>query len=394
MTALLRQENDAWSLRSAHAAARRGPLTTVEAALLDFVRPGGTLAPALTGPEWERVVALAVREQVSPLVLAALRERHGAAPASALTALEQVSLRTAAHGAAAYAQLTAVLQCLRAAGVAAALIKGAALARFAYGDSALRPFNDLDLLISRRDYPAADRAVREAGYVTLQVGRRSLGAGEQVYWDPSWRHVPIDLHWRFDADPLRLGLDYDAMLRRACAGTIDAEPVLVLSPADTLVALSAHFVKHLWGSRPRLRYLRDMAEVVRRHRVDWGAVASAAVEAPRARSPLRLALAAAACLTDASVPAEVFRALAPSRGTRVDRYLRGLVCRRILRRDTPFAALIQVAAVRWLDRDAWDVYPRLTAAVLDTQGRRVFSRLRRHRRPRGRQAASSARRTA
>src|SRR5579864_8188709 len=344
-------------------------LSAAERTVLDLVHPNGPTVPPLTGAEWDRVVALAVREQVAPLVLAGLRQGCGGeVPASVLIALETISLRTSAHAAAAYEQLTAVLRRLRAAGTAVALIKGAALARFAYADSTLRPFNDLDLLVSRHELVAVDRALREAGYATAPAGAHGRrDAGERVYWDPAWRRVPIDVHWRFDADPLSLGIDYEAVLRRARAEVIDTAPVLVLSPADTLVALSAHFVKHLWGSQPRLRYLRDIAEIVRGSRVDWDVLAETTMKAPMASSPLRLTLSAAARLTGARVPGGVLAALAASRGARADRWICDVVCGRILRRDAPVAALIQVAVMRWLDRDIWDTYPRLTAAVVRVQ---------------------------
>jgi hypothetical protein len=197
-------------------------------------------------------------------------------------------------------------------------------------------------------------------------------AGEEAYWDPSWRRAPIDVHWRFDMAPVCLGLDYEAILRRTGVEMIGTEPVLVLSPADTLVALSAHFVKHLWIGQPRLRYLRDIAEVAQRLRVDWDRVAETAVETPMTRSPLRTALSAAARVAGAPVPADVLRRLAPSRGTYVDRCLANVTCRRILRRQTwPFPTVGQIAAMRWLDRDAWDVYLRLGAAAATSRWRRL-----------------------
>jgi len=55
----------------------------------------------------------------------------------------------------------------------------------------------------------------------------------------------------------------------------------------------------------------------------------------------------------------------------MDRYLRERIVRRILHGDPPLAALVQVAAMRWLDEDTAGNYPRLAAAVLNVQGRRV-----------------------
>jgi len=355
---------------------RRQPFPSVEDALLDLVHVGGGPIPRLTEGTWSRLAGLAVREQIWPLVFAAIQSRPGAeVPAGARAALEQSTQRTAAYVRAAYEQLAAALKGLREAGVTPALIKGAALARFAYTDAALRPFSDLDVLIPARDRAATGRALAAAGYVTAGTDRRVLEeAGEQTYWDPSWRRAPIDVHWRFDAAPVCLGLDYEAILRRAGAQTIGTEPVLLLSPADTLVALCAHFVKHLWGGQPRLRYLRDIAEVARRLPVDWDRVMKTAVEAPMTRSPLRNALSAAARVTGAPIPADVISRLAPSRGVSVDRRLTALTCRRILRRQTwPFPAVVQIAAMRWLDKDTWEIYPKLGRAVASMRWHRIIA---------------------
>ena len=347
---------------------------SAELALLDLLHVEGGSIPLLTDANWDRVVALAVREQVCPCVLASVRTRPGAeVPASARITLERMCSRTEAYGVIAHDQLSVLIRSLRAAGIAAVPIKGVALARFMYADGSLRPFNDLDLLISHRHRAAADRVLREAGYVTIPTAARALeDHGAQVYWDPSWRRLPVDVHWRFDAAPVWFGLDYEGMLRRAQVEMIETEPVHVLSPADMLVALSAHFVKHLWWGQPRLRYLRDIAEVTHRFRVDWGRVVDTAVEAPMIRSPLRVTLSTAARLTGALVPVEVISNLAPSRGLYVDRCLLALTRRRILRRqDWPFKPFVQIAAMRWLDGDTWDVYPKLAAWVVGSRWRRL-----------------------
>jgi hypothetical protein len=352
-----------------------------EAALLNLVRIDTGPMPRIPVSEWDRVALLARREQVSPLVWAAVQERGcESVPPSARTALERASVRSASHAANAYRQLTVTLHLLRNAGVTVVLIKGAALARFVYADRGSRPFHDLDLLIPPHHCNVAHRALREAGYATASADNDRVlhTPGERVYWDPTWRRVPIDLHWRLDTAPLYLGLDCTPMLRRARVEVVGAEPVQVLSPADWIVALAAHFVKHWWWGQPRLRYLRDVAEIARRYRVDWDVVAQTARAAPAARSPLRFTLSAASELMGASVPGAVLDALAPHRGARVDRYLRQRTRRRILKcRDWPLAVLLQVAAMRWLDRDSVSIYPCLAAWVLRSRARRVLASLRR-----------------
>lgn len=349
-----------------------GSRITAAQLFVDLLRPDGGTPPVPSKREWDLLSALAVREQMSALVLAAANQRYGdSVPEEIRGALVDDDNRARAHAAAAFEQLAAVLRRFCRAGVAVALIKGAALSRFAYPGGG-RGFLDLDLFVRASDRGAAARVLQEAGYVTVRDRARAVeNAGEQVYWDPSWRRVPIDVHWRLDSAPVCLGLDHDGMLRRARSENVDTEPVLLLTPADTLVALSAHFVKHVWGCRPRLRYLRDVAEVTRRWSVDWGQVAQAAVDAPRARSPLRVTLGTAAELMGAPVAPAALGRLAPRGGALVDRYLRASIRRRVLEGDAGAAALLQVALMRWLDGDTASIFPRLLADFFDSRTRRL-----------------------
>lgn len=378
-----------------------GVPTAAEQLLVALLRPDGGAPAAPFRREWDRFAALAAREQVSSLVLAATIERYGAVvPEEVRRALAAADARSRAHAAAAYVQLAALLRRFRRAGVAAALLKGAALSRFVYAGGG-RGFHDLDLLVPLSDRGAAERVLIQAGYTTDHAATVD-DVGERVYWDASWRRVPVDVHWRLDAGPVSLGLNCDGMLRRALSGTVEGEPVLLLGPADMLVALAAHFVKHVWGCRPRLRYLRDMAEVTRCCSVDWGQVVEAAVTAPRARSALRTTLGTAAELLGAAVAPAALDRLAPLRGPAVNRYLGALIRRRLLRGDTASAALLQVALMRWLDKDTVRVYPglvasllevrtrRLAAGVLGVRGRRALRRLRLRSRRSGAATAGAA----
>jgi hypothetical protein len=359
----------------AHEDGRRSGPPSAEDVLVDLLHIDGRAIPSLTGRQWDRVTGLALHEQVWSLASEAVRTRPGGAvPVSTRTVLERMRLRSAAHAGAAYAQAAGVMSLFRTAGVPAALIKGGALAWFTYGDGGLRPFGDLDLLISPRDRAGAHEALCAAGYATLPAASVAA-AGARTYWDPERRRFPVDLHWRFETAPLELGLDYEGMLRRAAAGKIEGEPVLLLSPADMLVALAAHSLKHLLWGQPRLRYLRDIAEITIRCRPEWDQVTAAVARAPKARSPVRLALIAASRLLGARVPDQTIAALAPVRGRYLDRRLAAAACRRLVSPAWPFKASVQIAAMRWLDRDDVGVYLKLLEWVAKSRWHRFASSL-------------------
>lgn len=332
-----------------------------EGALLQLIHPDGRPLPPLTEHVWREVLTLAHREQVSPLLFRSVDEgRAGSVPEEVRAELADAFRQAADRAEAALPQLTHVVQALAAEGVTCVALKGASLALLTYPDRALRPFTDLDVLVREKDRGEADRVLRRLGYV---AARGHPHKGAQDYFDPSWRRLPVDIHWRYDAYPHRLGIDYAAVF--AAAQAAGRPPVFHLSPADMVVALSTHLVKHLWFGDPKLRYLRDIAEVTRHHPVQWSRLAQAAQDAPPIRSPLRITLTAAAVLLGASVPPHVIDALQPRRGTRLDRQLLTRLEARILQRDSPLDALLQVAAMRWIDGEDYAGYARLVRAVGD-----------------------------
>ncbi|HLJ60346.1 MAG TPA: nucleotidyltransferase family protein [bacterium] len=337
-------------------------MSPAEHALLDLLRDG---RPATVLPDgtWETILALAQREGISSIVCA--RVRGGApatgVPASASATLTRQYNEGAQRTARAYAELETVLRALAAAGVRAMLLKGAALARFIYEDTSLRPFTDLDLLVPADEIAVAAQAMRGAGYAPGGPERRT-GAYEHCYFAPSWQRLPVDIHWQY-AEPFHaIDMDYAGLFARAALVQVGHETALLPSPEDLLVALSVHVARETWESKPVLRYLYDAAETMRRHRVDWDRLVACARASRHLRAPLRLTLRAAQALLDADVPAPVLAAIRPRRGHSIDRLVQRRAWTTVLRRPSPLEALVRIAVMRWADGDA---SPRYAALVAD-----------------------------
>ena len=83
---------------------------------------------------------------------------------------------------------------LRSAGISSILLKGAAIARWLYRDGGARPYVDVDLLVSPRDFDAAKAALAELGYVHWLEGAAAceIGPNEEELLNPAG--VCIDLH--------------------------------------------------------------------------------------------------------------------------------------------------------------------------------------------------------
>lgn len=291
------------------------------------------------------------------------------------------SYRHAAQAAGtAYAQLADVLRALHAHGVSVVLLKGAALARFTYGDAALRPFADLDLLVRSDQVEAAHQALRSAGYAIVgeapsptdlawrharayfdpagsQGGRGPEGAGARAA-----ARIPVDLHWRLAGYPLMLETEPN-LFALAVPVAIECDRALIPSSTAMLVALAIHFTRDVWYGKPRMRYVRDVAEVVRRHAIDWESLREAVRRVPLVRTPVFLVLSAAKSLLGASISDEMLGTLWPRAHGPLERYLLHRTSRCLLRQDRPHEAFLQIALMRWLDAPSPGAYARWLSAV-------------------------------
>jgi hypothetical protein len=258
--------------------------------------------------DWNFILRAAAEHGVAPLLLRNLSSAGAtAAPAAQLASLKDhvraASVRTLVLA----AELIRILDALRAADIQGIPYKGPVLAVQAYGDLALREFEDIDLVLRQRDIASADRVLRSTGYsrefppIFAPGERSSLIPGEYNYRDRE-RRLIAELHTErtlrhFPAPP-----DLDALALRLASVCLSGHDLRTFSPEDTLVFLCVHGSKDFWQ---RLVWVADVAELLASHpQIDWLRVYAFA-DAVRARRMLHLGLALAHRLFPISVPDEV-----------------------------------------------------------------------------------------
>ena len=156
--------------------------------------------------------------------------------------------------------------------------KGPALSQSLYGDCGLRSFSDLDLMISASDFDRAKVALAGIGYspakkLSPAIERFWLQYGyEQSFDGPAGKNV-VELQWALLSKFYAVDLKVDDLLARSVIAIVGGCPMRCLSAEDSLLVLSLHAAKHLWG---RLIWLVDIAETLRTMKVDYGLVTSRA----------------------------------------------------------------------------------------------------------------------
>lgn len=262
--------------------------------------------------DWNEIAELAVRQGVAPLLFKHIKTSNTKAdvPDTAWKRLRMAYFASAEWDRRLYRDLQTVIRCLRTRGIKVIVLKGAFLAEAVYGDAALRPMGDLDLMVRRAELPKAQTALLNAGSVlqeaTCKASRRRRSMG---LWLSGG--VAVDLHWTIVSASGSLSIDPDGLWARARPARIAAVNVLALSPEDLLLHLCVHAsFKDRFGNG--LRHLCDITETIRCYQpeMDWEQVAERAREWGASRY-VGLSLVLALELLGAAVPNGVLEQLVP-----------------------------------------------------------------------------------
>lgn len=135
------------------------------------------------------------------------------------------------------------------------LLKGSAFASDLYGDIALRPMADLDLLIPFQQYPQAVALLQKLNFAPPTPFPFHNRAG--WYWNecalvrPGTPPLTVELHWQLLDIPFYAQQLPESLLRqRAVEVMIAGVPALSLAPDDHLLHLCAHNLYHHAGQHP------------------------------------------------------------------------------------------------------------------------------------------------
>ena len=252
-------------------------LATPEMELLyACVAPQPTLGSVVRSIDWTRFLQLATNHHVVPLVHRNLRnaERNGwPIPGEYLAYLQRLCQGIAASNLRATGILHRLQAGLAAEGIQAVPIKGPALAVLAYGDTALRQFEDLDLLVPQEDMPRAVAWLERDGYV----------AGELPAADNRGCYFSSLQDWWLQkiGDPLHMGLkpvlishllcvsDSVRYMMAACLSLVTrAGPILQApGPEAMFLAVCADGTNEMWT---KLASVADVAALLAAYpKADW-----------------------------------------------------------------------------------------------------------------------------
>ena len=211
-----------------------------------------------------------------------------------------------------------VLRLLDASGIDALVLKGAAMVRY-YGELALRPMSDVDVLVRPEDARRAIGILQDAGWCR-RLGPPFTDGFFTVHYGWPFRHPSggeVDLHWYLFDQSCVPGVDAE-LWQTARPAALGGYPIRVLGSTEQLMHVCVHGTE--WDTVPTLRWVADAVTVLRTAAgdVDWDRLV-------RQAQRHRVVASTEATLTylkdrfGAPVPQTALRALAAAPTTRRER---------------------------------------------------------------------------
>ncbi|MBC7232587.1 MAG: nucleotidyltransferase family protein [Chloroflexi bacterium] len=318
------------------------------------------------GLDWAYLIQTALRHSTMPLLYQRLATLCPAKiPDKPLTQLQAHFRNNARRNFFLTGELLRCLHWLNSHGILAVPYKGPLLAAAAYGDFALRQFDDLDILLHEGDVVKARHLLVSQGYLPeFQLNRaqeaaylRSQSAYKLVRDEGT---LIIELHWRIVEDYFTFPLDPEQLWERLEPAPLAGKEVQTLSAEDLLLILCVHGTKHCWA---RLGWVCDVARLIHtRQEMDWEQIIGQA-NALGAERMLFLGLFLAHDLLGAALPEAVWKRM---QGDTAAKSLAKQVKMQILRDTGEPPGILEAslfhlkARERWRDRVRYSIRLAIT----------------------------------
>ncbi len=232
------------------------------------------------GPDWGRLLALANRHGVMPLLYRSIS--HGcpqAVPQEWMARLRMQYMKNTARNVMKTDELLKLLDLFKEKGIEAIPIKGPALSQTAYGDIALRMFSDLDILMSVDNVLQAKKVLVSNGYKPIfnfdfAQEKAFLRTDCEYNFINAVSGDLLEIHWRIAPPSHSLDIEVKDIMSHTKNLTLERRNILMISFEDQLIALCIHGAKHRWVENT-LKMICDIAVLVNNCKcIDWNSIIS------------------------------------------------------------------------------------------------------------------------
>lgn len=226
---------------------------------------------------WDYFIRMASSHRVAPIVFTAMKQHEllETIPETTQQRLRQSYLECMVRSMAYHEELITILERFKNAGVPILILKGAALAEGLYGDSWIRPSNDIDILVHRKAMDSIPRIMAELGY-TLTEEYRPLDFYERHHFhfvylkDNEFMNYVTEIHWDLFPPSLPVHFDMDAIWSNITTLSLNGVEIHTLNWDDYFLYLCTHCVRD--GFRGLL-YFSDLIRITEKiSENDWHSI--------------------------------------------------------------------------------------------------------------------------
>ena len=243
--------------------------------LLDSRRQGATgrMLDLLHGAiDTDYLLRYTISHRLLPLVHHRLVEEfRDDIPTAVATSLQAVALQTTQFNLLATSELLRIVRIFAVHGIDLLPWKGPVLALRLYGNVALRPFGDLDILVRPADVLRAGRLLQTIGYAPLvEVKPHQERSFVRYEHDRAYLQqgggLHLELHWRFFDRYIAFNLDESAIWNGVRTLELGGDSMRLLGAEEELLILALHGAKHVWRSSG---WLFDIHRLIECEEIDW-----------------------------------------------------------------------------------------------------------------------------
>jgi hypothetical protein len=270
--------------------------------------------------DWQPFAKACEDHQVTPFVFCQLQDRGNDVPPGLSGYLRERFFEISARNYRLANEVVDLTLALQEHGIPVLAYKGPVVAIIAYGDLALRQYQDIDLVIRHRDLlDAVDLLVRRgfkiAPYSCRPDNPKEISRSHEITLAAPDKSYFVDLHWRLAPEQARaFSPDVERMWGRLETIELPQGRVVTFCREDLFLALCCHGTGHQWCP---LKWLLDIAEILRSPAgLDWDRIETMTFRQPLARASVSLAVLLAHDLLNAPMPEALPRVLAVTERTR------------------------------------------------------------------------------
>lgn len=226
-----------------------------------------------TPEQWQEVVRMAHQHDVEALLHWRLETLCVAerVPQDIRQGLRIAYLQSADRNMRLYHHLAELLGAFHHEGIAVIPLKGAYLAERIYGNIAVRPMRDVDLLLRKTDLQAAGKIMGEMGFngKARAFGLEKVREQHHFLFYLGRHDLHVEIHWDLFSPDFGINADIDALFERSRERLVGGVPAHEMTAEDQVLHLCGHAAFHEFDFG--VCALCDIAETLRYHQktLDW-----------------------------------------------------------------------------------------------------------------------------